>query len=219
MRLVFPIITALLLPFYGWAGELENLASNLQSTYQKTSSWHADFVQSTFVELLNKKISKSGKIFVKKPGKLRIEYKGSHEKHYISDGKTLWVYVLGDTQIEVYQKISKMLAQEALTFLKGMGNVEKEFHVKLVPYADIKETMIQDKSLKPLELIPRNYSSPILKIIIGMDRETYVIKEATLFNDSGNKTHYTFSNIKLNAELEDSLFQFKKPEGVREIKL
>lgn len=197
------------------ADDLGNLIGHLQSTYQNIDNWQAHFSQATFVELLNKTISKKGHISIKKPGKLRIEYLGQNSKLYVSNGKSLWIYTAGDSQVEVYKKISKILAKEALSFLQGLGEVEKEFHVELYHLKKNDESMMKKKNLYFLELTPLEVGSVIEKIVIGMDKKSYTVVETTLFNTSGNRTHYVFNNIQFNTTLPDHLFEFKKPKGVR----
>ncbi|MBI4412185.1 MAG: outer membrane lipoprotein carrier protein LolA [Deltaproteobacteria bacterium] len=211
-------VVFLLLPFHAFSADPGQIVSNLQQTYRTAESWRAEFVQSTFVELLGRNIDKQGEIIVKKPGKLRIDYKDKPGRQYLSDGKTLWVYVPGDTQVEVYRKISRLLAKEALTFMEGLGDIEKEFTVRLYPSPHTGEAMIQGKNLDLIELRPRNAASIIKNIVMGIDPKTHLVVETTIFNESGNVTHYIFKNIKLNADPADELFIFKKQKGVREIK-
>jgi len=195
-----------------------NLIEKLQSTYQQANNWEADFTQSTFVELLGKKIHKNGRILIKKPGKLRIEYQNKLSKFYISNGKKLWIYTEGDSQVQVFKKISKILAKEALSFLQGLAHLEEEFTVKSYRVVKNDGTMMLNKNLSFLELVPKQSASVIEKIIIGMDRKTNMVTETTLFNTSGNRTHYVFKDIRLNTELPETLFEFKKRKGVREVK-
>ncbi|MBI2340835.1 MAG: outer membrane lipoprotein carrier protein LolA [Deltaproteobacteria bacterium] len=214
----FALILGLLLPIAGHAADAERTVANLQKTYQEAVSWKASFVQSTFVELLGRNINKTGEIVIKKPGKLRIEYKDEPGRQYISDGKTLWIYVPGDTQVEVYRKISKLLAKEALTFMEGLGDIEKEFEVRDYPKANAREAMIQDKMLDLIQLRPHRPGSIIQNIVMGIDPKNHLVIEVTIFNESGNVTHYTFKNIKLNSDVADELFIFKKEKGIREIR-
>src|SRR3989338_2932767 len=185
----------LFIPLRVYPAELEQIISNLQKTYHNAASWEAEFIQSTFVELLGKNIDKQGKIIIKKPGKLRIEYKNERGRQYISDGKTLWVYVPGDTQVEVYQKISRLLAKEALAFMEGLGDIKKEFFVRSFPLAHGHEAMMQNKTLNLVELTPKNRASIVKRIILGVDPKTHLVVETTIFNKSENVPHYIFKNI------------------------
>lgn len=111
-------------PSNGFSREIDLIVEKIQNTYQKAHTWQAEFNQSTFVELWGRKIHKKGNISVKKPGKIRIEYKKG--KRYLSNGKKLWIYTPQDSQVEVYSKLSKRMSHEALIFLQGFGQLKKK---------------------------------------------------------------------------------------------
>lgn len=208
MRFFF-LLGFLLLAPSAQAFDIDNIVGNLQHTYQKAADWQADFSQSTFVELLGKNIEKTGHISIKKSGKLRIEYKGEGGRVYISNGKKLWIVTSGDPQVEVYPKLSKILAREALTFLEGLGDVRRDFSVNAVTIEESKDSGMWDHALTLLRLVSVRAGSLFQKIILGVDPKNYQVREMTLINTSGNKTHYVFSTIRFNSGLPDELFEYK----------
>ncbi len=197
----------------------DSQVDQLQLTYRQAKDWQADFVQSTYVDLLKQTVQKKGNLKVKKPGKLRIEYQEEGGRLYVSDGKKLWVYSPDDGQVELFPKLSKILAREALTFLEGWGEVEKEFNVNAHSAQEKRDSMIRDQALSILKLVPKKKDSSIEQIFLGLDaKKDFLVRELTFLNASGNRTHYLFSNIKINLGLKDELFDFKIPEGVTVIK-
>lgn len=214
---LFLIVFLALIPSVSSSTELSQIVDKLQNTYQQINDWQAEFDQSTFVELVEKEIHKKGTIALKKSGKIKIQYQEEFGKLYISDGKKFWVYTPGDSQVIVYSKISKILASEALTFLQGLGHIENEFQIVLMDINQLDEAMMVEKNLKIIELIPKDPESILQKIILGID-SSYKVKEMTLFNESGNKTHYVFKNIRFNSNMADETFDFAKPKNVKIIK-
>lgn len=196
-------------------GSTEETVAGLQRVYQGASTWQADFSQATFVGLIGREISKNGNIRVKKPGKLRLEYTGRNKKLYVSNGKKLWVYSEEDSQVESFSKVSQMVANEALIFLQGFGDVKREFKVGEAAKSAVG---IKTKGLKVLALTPIREDSSVEKMILGVDPKDHLVKELLLINSSGNTTRYLFKNIRLNSPFDDSVFEYKKPAGVREIK-
>lgn len=211
--LIFSFFTVGLHSFSVFSVEPQNSAQSLQKTYQNIENWKADFTQSTYVEVLGRNVNKKGEIFIQKPGKLRINYQEPNERQYISNGKKLWVYTPGDSQVEVYPKLSKIVGKEALSFLEGLGHIENEFVVSFP-----KETFVKNKNLKSLLLTPRRADSVMEKIILGIDPQTSLVQEMILFTTSGNRSHYVFSTMRVNEGINEALFEFKTPEGVREVK-
>ncbi len=212
-RLILPLLTLLMASTSYALPE----ADRIQSAYGKAQDWRADFLQTSYVELLDRHVKKKGSIIIKKPGKLLITYDDSPKKTYRSDGKKLWIHVDGDPQVEVYKKASKMLPKESLGFLEGFGTLKKDFVVMPLTSVRAKELMIKQTDQSLLELIPRNKNSSFERLILAADRKTGLVQELTLVNVSGTRTHYTFSNIRLNTSPADTLFSPVSSDGVREI--
>lgn len=188
----------------------ENIIDRLQNTYAQAKTWQANFVQKTHVELLAKNIAKNGDIFIKKPGKIRIDYEGQNQKLYVSNGTKLWVQVKGEDQVQTYNNVDKVIAAEALTFLSGFGNLKKDFRINLLVAADHGEWMMEDTQLSLLALNPRNRNAIFNQIILGVDKDEASVREMTLYNKSGNRSHYLFKNIRFNKDLPDELFILKE---------
>jgi outer membrane lipoprotein-sorting protein len=192
--------------------EQTSLAEKVETQYNKTNSWQADFEQTTYVEILKQKLKKKGSIAVKKPNKLRINYTSAPNKIYVSDGKKLWIYKEQEKTARQFSKAKKIINKEALSFLGGLKNLSELFTV-IENLNEPKEYLkITNKSLKKLHLIPQDKNSPVLKLTLGINANKGTIKEAVLFNTSGNVTHYLFNNIVFDQDFSDNYFTLpKKP--------
>ncbi|MBX7149407.1 outer membrane lipoprotein carrier protein LolA [bacterium] len=200
----FLLLMFLVNPPLGLAWELNPTIQKLQALYDKTDAWQAQFTQKTHVDLIDKTITKTGSILVKKPSHLKIDYHGDGARHYLSNGQTLWVYDSGVDQVFEYQKISKILASEALTFLKGLARLTDDFLIQKGSAAD---AMMDNAGLLFLELIPKKKDAQVEKIVLGLNAGNYRIEEMTLFNQSQNRTHYGFSSIVLNPVVPADVFE------------
>lgn len=191
------------------------LASSVESHYKTLNSWRANFIQTTFIEVLNDNIQKQGAISVLRPDKIHIEYTNP-KKVYVSDGKKLWIYSDDATAWE-FNRPKKIISEEALSFLSGLKELSTLFDVM----EDLDETKgyfkINDTQLKKLFLIPKDKNADILKIALGIDAQNHV-KEAVLFNVSGNISHYEFRDITPNAALDAQLFTLPDKKNRKIIK-
>ncbi len=194
----------------------DEIVRQVQSTYQKAQDASSEFVQKVKIAALGRQIEKTGKTFFKKPGKLRVEYDGEEGRLYLSDGKKLWLYDKGDTQVNVYPVNSSTLPEETLAFLGGLGDLKKQFRVSALSTSE-KKNLNPDLKLDWLLLIPKNPESHLDQLVLGFDPATHTVSEAYLKNESGNLSHYFFRNVKLNSNLPDTLFVFEKTKGIREI--
>jgi hypothetical protein len=63
---------------------------------------------------------------LKKPGKMRWEYRSPREKLFVSDGKDAWFYVPGDRQARKTEARKLDDIRSPLAFLLGKSKLEKE---------------------------------------------------------------------------------------------
>ncbi len=64
----------------------DELAAALQRKYDTVRDFSADFVQTYRGGALNRAMKDTGRVVVRKPGKMRWEYKTPEEKLFVSDG-------------------------------------------------------------------------------------------------------------------------------------
>src|SRR5208283_3313986 len=90
---------------------------------------HLHSLQAQFTELYRGsgiERTESGTLWLKKPGKMRWEYRSPREKLFVSDGKDAWFYVPADRQArkEAAKKLEDV--RSPLAFLLGKTKLEKE---------------------------------------------------------------------------------------------
>src|SRR5687767_5949828 len=94
-------ITAALLPVGGQQPSADELAAALQKKYDNVRDFSADFVQTYRGGVLNRQIKDSGRVMVRKPGRMRWEYQVPEEKLFVSDGAKIYSYVPDDKQVTI----------------------------------------------------------------------------------------------------------------------
>ncbi|MBI2343392.1 MAG: outer membrane lipoprotein chaperone LolA [Deltaproteobacteria bacterium] len=185
------------------------ILSTIQTTYQQLTDLQAEFTQETLVEALGRTVKSEGTLMLKKPGKLRIAYRGSMAREYISDGKTLWIYTPGDTQAMAYRVGDDgAISREALAFLGGFGELHQWFVVGTV------RRVGQEYRV---ELQPKSRSGfHALDCRFGKDG---LLRSMVVRNVSGGTATYAFQRIARNSGLDDAHFHFTPPKGVRVVSL
>lgn len=172
------------------------LADRVQEAYRDARSFQADFVQRTHVEVLERDVEERGELTFVKPGKLVIHYGGARERKYVSNGSTLWIYHPQAKEVEVFNRVGDLLSREALAFLGGLGQMTKDFLVK-------------GESGHQLTLVPRRNAAPFNKLILKVDPQDHLVREAILFPRGGNQSHYVFSSVKTNGDVPAASFHFQ----------
>ncbi|PIR25439.1 MAG: hypothetical protein COX62_03170 [Deltaproteobacteria bacterium CG_4_10_14_0_2_um_filter_43_8] len=192
------LITLLLSIFSLSPAYAENThVAQIETFFREAKTLQAQFIQTTKVNILDRNIQRSGSIYLKQGGKLRIQYKKPYQKIYLSNGKYLWVLEPGNKSALNYSLAEGTLPKEALSFLNGLGNLRKEFQILKEEKND--ETIFL--SLKPKR---KNAGYKQLDFLFEKD---HFVQTLTIHNDSGNTSVYQFSQWKKNGLLSDHFFE------------
>ena len=163
----------------------------------------ADFTQEVLYKNPDRKTASSGKLYFKKPGKMRWIFSSPLPDELVSDGKKYWVY-----QADLAQAIEMPGAPAGVGFLDGTVDLKKEFALGKTKKTD---------SGHEMEFFPKNPSSPVEKVVLETDADFSIVK--TIVTDSfGAVTSVTLKNKKINRDIPDSFFVFKAPKGVTVVK-
>lgn len=190
-----------------------DVAEKMQNFYDTTSDFQASFKQ-VYTDLAAGESKKSyGKVYIKKPGKMRWDYykenkggKQKLEKNMVSDGKIFWVY-----EHEFKQVFKECLATSKLptsvTFLMGQGNLLESFD------ASFDTASSKDKPV--IKLIPKTATSQYKELQFVVDGKTFQVLKTTIFDPYGNTNEIIFDKVKFDQNLPDKGFDFKPPKDAR----
>jgi outer membrane lipoprotein carrier protein len=181
------------------------VAAALQKKYDAIRDFTADFVHVSEGGMLRKKQTERGIVQVKKPGKMRWDYKAPEPKLFVSDGRRIYLHVPADNQVIVSPVPDEDQATTAVLFLAGKGNLTRDFTVS---YADGGGEDTYALKLQP-RLPERDYDW--LQIVV--DRRTLQIRSLSAADTQGGRSTFQFSNFKENTGLTDKTFAFKIPRG------
>ena len=110
----------------------DEFAQAVQKKYDGIRDFSADFVHAYEGGALHKKITERGRLFIKKPGKMRWEYTAPEAKLFVSDGMKMYSYLPADNQVIVSSIPRENEATTPTLFLAGKGNLTKDFTSSLV---------------------------------------------------------------------------------------
>ncbi len=145
---------------------------------------------------------------VKKPGKMRWEYRSPREKLFLSDGKDAWFYLPGDRQVRKtpVRKLDDL--RSPLGFLLGKTRLEKELH-GLSAAPDVAPLNEGDMVLRG---VPKTMADRINQVLLEITPADQIARIAIEEVD-GSITEYRFINQKENVEVADQRFRFVPPPG------
>jgi len=200
----------------GWQ-EVREVVKQLQARYEKTKDLQADFSQKTKIEGFERPVTSSGKVYIKKPGRLRWDYVDPATEQIYVNQDDVKVYVPEHKQVLV-GKLTQMAASKApLELLQGAAKLEESF--------EIEPTAGKDRGVGGMPLITlipkakeQESTQNLQRIIVEVFPKTYFIRTVSLYEISGNVAVFEFSNLKPNLGLGSEVFDFKTPSDVEVVR-
>ena len=191
----------------------QEVLNEIQNRYEKTNDYESNFIQEYIGKVMRQPNRGEGKVYFKKKGMMRWDYTVPNQK-LISDGHTLWYYQPEEKQVLVSDVSSVLKERTPLAFLAGEGNLSRDFNL-----LNLNESVSQKEDNYVVELSPKEPLATLSKLILTVDKKTYIVLQADVFDGLGNVTRTRFIDIKTNAGLSNSFFQFTIPPGTEVIKM
>jgi outer membrane lipoprotein carrier protein len=197
--------------------EVREVVKQLQARYERTKDLQADFTQKTTIEGFERPITSSGKVYIKKPGRLRWNYLDPSVEDIHVNLDDIKVYVPEHKQVLV-GKLTQMAASKApLELLQGVAKLEESF--------DIEPTPGKGRGvggIRLLTLLPKSREGEagrsFQRIVLEVFPKTYFIRTISLYESSGTVASFEFSSLQSNMGLGDSLFDLKLPADVEVVR-
>ncbi|MFC1858004.1 outer membrane lipoprotein carrier protein LolA, partial [Thermodesulfobacteriota bacterium] len=147
----------------------------------------------------------SGKIFIKRPDRMRWEYQKPESQTIVTDGKQLWIYRPEDNQVMVGRAPAFFKGGKGADFLADMQTIREKFIILM----DLK--VAQNHHI--LKLLPKEKMIDIDFINLWVTKKTFDVAHIITFNTYGDETRIQLSGFTFTERLDDALFIFKIPEG------
>ncbi|MBI5562522.1 MAG: outer membrane lipoprotein chaperone LolA [Deltaproteobacteria bacterium] len=197
------LLLALLLPAPSAAADLDSILASLTERYSSVKALSADFTQETIAKGAKRGEVSKGKVWFKRPGKMRWVYETPVTDEITGNGKYVWIF-----QPDINQVIEKPVdnAYPSITtdFLGGIETLKKDFKITLAK-AGTESYLLNLEPLAP--------DAGIRRIAVGIDRKSGFIVKTVAEDPLGGSTTVRFERIRTNAEAPDSIFEFKPPKG------
>jgi outer membrane lipoprotein carrier protein len=205
-------IMLLLWPLSGSAFALDSKAivDAIQKQYDATDTFQARFIQKSYLKILGQSQKAEGSVSIKKPGKMKWEYKAPDHQVLVSNKQGLWLYLPDEKQVTKMKSQSIYSSNTPALFLAGRGKLTESFTIGKVT---------EENGIYIAELIPRDKVQSLSKMVLLADKKNFQIVGSRVYDSLGNRTEMLFSNIETNPNLKEKLFQFKVPKGVELIDL
>ena len=192
------------------AEDIRQLAQAVDAHYN-----HLHSLQSDFTEIYRgdgAERVESGTLWLKKPRKMRWEYRSPREKLFISDGQAVWFYLPAERQLRKTSLKKLDDLRSPLVFLLGKTKLENELQ-GLSKVVDQSPLTAGNTLLRGVPQAMAGQANEVHLEITPSDQIVRIL----LLEPNGATTEFRFSGWKENPAINDSQFQFTPPPGVETV--
>jgi len=197
------------------AEDIHQLARAVDDHYNHLHSLESDFTEIYRGD--GPERVESGTLWLKKPRKMRWEYRSPNEKLFVSDGEVVWFYLPAERQLRQtsFRKLDDM--RSPIAFLLGKTKLENELRglSKVVDQAPLVpgNTLLRGV---PRGVISQSVAGAVSEVQLEITPSDQIVR-IELIEADGATTEFRFAGWKENLELSDSRFQFTPPPGVETV--
>lgn len=193
----------LILPIFGADPNLSRTLKGVQERYNRAKTLQVVFEETYTVNGKPRK-SESGDLYLRKPGRMRWDYKAPAGKLFLSDGKEVYLYTPSDNSAEKMKLKESDDMRAPLAFLLGKLEFEKEFQ-------NFQTTQSGGGSLK-ITATPKSDRLPYREVDFFVTPE-YKIRKLNITGQDSSVLTFVLSNEQVNPPLDDKIFRFTLPAG------
>lgn len=187
------------------------LVAAIEKTYGAVSSLRADFVQVSRSKATGAESRQKGRVFLKRPKKMRWDFVAPEGSTFVTDGATMWVWSQSTNQVIISSAAAN--AGGGMTqLLDDLNQLDELFVVTLVDGAGNTA-----KNQFVVDLVPRKESG-FKKLRITFTKKKYTVEQVNLTDLFDNTVELSFSQVRMNQDIADTQFNFQIPAGASVIR-
>ncbi len=171
------------------APAVKQLVDRMQSFYETTNDFSADFRQDYFYKLSKRTQTSTGTVIFRKPGLMRWDYLKPSAKTFVLAGVKVYMHD-PEAKLLTVASIGTSKLSASVTFLFGQGKLADEFAITQKACDKCTGTLLQ---LDPLVLDPR-----FQRIMLEVDPTTAQVLKSTVVDPDGSENAISFLNLKTN---------------------
>jgi len=192
------------------ADSLDEVIRKVQVAQAKTNTLQADFRQEKTLALMAKPEVSTGRFIYSKPNNVLWTYDAPKRVTMLIANGMLTTYYPDLNKAERIEV--KRYQDRIFKYMGASGAIEE-----LGAWFNFTFTNTSDKAYYTLDLDPKSKSiaKRVRHIRIYIDKTSYLTTQFEYTEGDGDKTRYEFTNVKVNAPVEQSRFTLQLPSSVR----
>jgi len=190
--------------------DIPGLARAVDEHYNRLRTLQTDFTEIYRGEGMER--VESGTLWLKKPRKMRWQYRSPKEKLFVSDGKAVWLYLPAERQARRTELRKLEDLRSPLAFLLGKTKLENE----LQGLSKVMDQAPLDPANTLLRGVPRGMNERVSEVQLEITPSAQIAR-IVLTEVDGATMEFRFAGPKENLDVGDARFQFSPPPGVETV--
>jgi outer membrane lipoprotein carrier protein len=207
---IFGLLLAVVTAVPARAEDIHEIARAVDDHYNHLRSLQSDFTE--IYQGDGPERVESGTLWLKKPRKMRWEYRSPKEKLFVSDGQVVWFYLPTERQLRKTSLKKLDDLRSPLAFLLGKTKLESELR-GLSKAVDQSPLVSGDVVLRG---VPQAMMDQVSEVLLEITPSHQIVRIVLVDADQAT-TEFRFAGWKENLELTDRQFTFTPPPGVETV--
>ncbi len=208
MRRIFPLFFLVLLcsvAVPARAADIPAVLEKVRGVYANMKDFRAEFEQRLLQRESGLEEVRGGVLLFRKPLFVRWETRTPGPELLVVTEKEIWNYLPDEELAYRYPRAMAEDSRSLLRVVTGQSSLDRDFNV---------EPAQQDRDgLLHLLLTPREPTTELSEAQIWIDTKSFLIRRVSITDFYGNVNTVELKEVKINAGLRDSDFQFTPPRG------
>lgn len=187
------------------SGQKQVVIDEINKTSSALKTMSCSFTQTKYLSLLSDKMVSEGKMYYKRPNKLRWEYTSPYQYLFIFNGTK--VYVGNKARKDVIDTESNKIFKEVARIM--MGTVTG---TAMSNSLDFTVDVADGNAYWQVTLVPKkkDMKKMFLKIVLSFSKKGKMISEINIYEKNKDRTNIKFKNITTGGSVNETLFAIPK---------
>ncbi|MGH7553868.1 MAG: LolA family protein [Longimicrobiales bacterium] len=180
------------------------------AAYENIRAIQADFTMQLENPLLRTKTTSRGTLSQRRPDRILLKFTEPEGDVIVGDGTHFWVY---------YPSIDKAQVTRAAASEASAGGVDLQAQFLGDPAVRFRYTLhgqetVDGRTTHVLTMVPKEEAG-YERLKVWVDERDSLVRRFELTEHNGTVRRFDLANLRVNPELNDALFRFTPPAGVR----
>lgn len=198
---------------------VERLLERIEAWSRAHPWFEARFEQRFVPRLFGRERLESGRLTVRRPGRMRWDYDTPEAKVFVSDGENTWFHLPADRQVVVGAFApaggeGDEAPPNPLHFLTGAARITDHFDAVLAASPTDEGTdEVTDEGVRTISLEPRRPGGGLAALRLSVESGSGRIRSLESEDLEGNRTEFRFQEFRFDREPDEARFTFRIPPG------